>query len=78
MKLTMRDKVFQLIGKYQSEAAFRKEKLVDEVLAKTFGVKTREGLANPDAVKLTCYLAFLDNLKWILEEDDSKEGKIHE
>lgn len=60
MRETMRDKVCQLIGKYQAEEAFHRERAGD--------VKPSSRL-NTDSVEAECCREFLENLKWLLEEE---------
>lgn len=76
MKTTMRDKVFQLIGKYESEESFHRGKVAEEFISRT---TTRFGKAevSENAVIASCYRDFLASLKWLLEEDE-KEDTIHE
>ena len=58
MKETMRDKVCQLIGKYQAEEAFHRERAGD--------VKPSSRL-NTDSVEAECYQAILKDLEALLD-----------
>ena len=78
MKYTMRDKVYQLIGKYEAEEAFRKEKLAEEAAASIFSVSLRKTFFDANAIKVMCYQAFLADLKRLLEEDYEKEEHTNE
>lgn len=60
MKEAMRDKVCQLIGKYQAEEAFHREK------AGAYHSSNWPG--HRDAVKAACCRDFLKDLEKLLEE----------
>lgn len=60
MRETMRDKVCQLIGKYQAEEAFHREKA---------GSVQPSNWPGTDAVKAECFRVFLKDLEGLLEEE---------
>lgn len=78
MKFTMRDKVCQLIGKYEAKREnFNAADKALNKLVKTFGVKTPSDITESGLKAMMCSL-FLDDLKQLLEEDDKKEEPTHE
>lgn len=79
MKITMRDKVCQLIGKYQQQEAFYREKVASEFIDTMFGARNVKHGASENAVKVFCYGDFLIDLMQLLkEDDDTKEDTTHE
>lgn len=67
MKYTMRDKVCQLIGKYESKEDFHRKKVAKEFISRTTTCFGKAG-ASEDAVIAMCYIDFLADLKWLLDE----------
>lgn len=73
MKFTMRDKVCQLIGKYQQKEEACREQDAVEFICTAFGTKPAKRNASENAVKMQCYQVFLDDLKELLKEDNTHE-----
>lgn len=78
MKFTMRDKVCQLIGKYQQQEKFYREKVASEFIDTMFGARNVKRGASENAVKASCYGDFLIDLMQLLKDDDTKEDTTHE